>query len=244
MPRRIPPVGRPRLAVLATALAAVAILLGALVWFRPYLTQKQVSVSAVPAPSALTTLTQFDLAPGEQACMESVTVEPNSLAAQFDLHPAKPGPQGGPAVELVLSATGYRSVSQLAGGYPGGLATIPMTPPRHSLLATACFADRGDTAVLLNGSAEARTISRSPTLVAGSSVVGDIALTFLDTHPSSLLERAGTIFGHASNLTDHLVPVWLIWILAALVLCGVPLGILAAFYTALREDEAQSGSSP
>jgi len=241
MPRRIPPVGLPRLAVLATALAAVVVLFGALVWFRPYLTQKQASVSAVPAPSALTALTQFDLPPGQQACMASVTVEPNSLAAQFELYPAKAGPQGGPPVELVLSASGYRSVSQLAGGYPGGLATVPTTPPRHSLLATACFVDRGDTAVLLNGSAEARTISRSTTTVAGSSVFGDIALTLLDTHPSSLLEQAGTIFGHASNLTDHLIPVWLIWILAVLVLCGVPLGVLAAFYTALREDEAAAG---
>ncbi len=238
MPRRIPPVGRPRPAALATALAAAVVLVGALVWFRPFLTQKQVSVSTAPAPSALTVLTQFDLAPGQQACMASVAVEPNSLAAEFELHPAKAGPQGGPPVALVLSATGYRSVSQLAAGYPGGLATIPMTPPRHSLLATVCFVDRGDTAVLLSGSSEARTISRSPTTVAGSSVVGDIALTFLDTHPSSLLERAGTIFGHASNLTDHLIPVWLIWILAVLVLCGVPLGILAAFYGALREDEA------
>lgn len=239
MRRRVPPVGRPRLAALATALAAVAILFGALVWFRPYLTRKQESVSAVPAPSALTALTQFDLPPGQQACMASVTVEPNSLAAQFELHPAKAGPQGGPPVALVLSAPGYRSVSRLAGGYPGGLATIAVTPPRHSLLATACFVDRGTTAVLLSGSAEARTISRSsPTTVAGTAVFGDVALTFLDTRPSSLLGRLGTIFGHASNLTDHLIPVWLIWILAVLVLCGVPLGILAAFYTALREDEA------
>ncbi len=100
-------------------------------------------MSAVPAPNALTATTSYQLAPREQACMTAVAVEPNSLAAQFELHPATPSPQGGPPVALVLSAPGYRSVSQLAGGYPGGLATLPMTPPRHSLLATACFVDRG-----------------------------------------------------------------------------------------------------
>ena len=68
--------------------------------------------------------------------------------------------------------------------------------------------------------------------------MGDISLTFLDTRPHSLLGRAGTIFEHASNLTDNLIPVWLIWILAVLILFGVPLGMLAAFYWALREDEA------
>ncbi|MCW3020493.1 MAG: hypothetical protein JWN10_2801 [Solirubrobacterales bacterium] len=242
MRRRIPRVGVPRLAVLASAIAAAVIVFGALVWFLPYLTKKQTSVSSVPAPSALTATSPYQLAPGQQACMTSVAVEPNSLAAQFELHPAKPGPQGGPPVALVLSAPGYRSVSQLAGGYPGGLATVATTPPRHSLLASACFVDRGDTDVVLLGSAEARTVSRSGTSIAGVSVVGDVALTFLDTRPSSLVEQAGTIFSHASNLTDHLIPVWLIWILAVLVAFGVPLGILGAFYTALREDEAAAAS--
>ncbi|HTC71843.1 MAG TPA: hypothetical protein VK655_03070 [Solirubrobacteraceae bacterium] len=224
--------------VLVTGLAAAVMLLGALVWFRPYLTRKQYSTSTVAAPSALTAVTPFALAPGAQACMLSVAVEPNSFAAQFELDPATVGPHGGPPVALELSAPGYRSVSELAGGYPGGLATIPVKPPSHSLIASACFTDKGKTGVVLLGSAEARTISRSPTTVAGVGVVGDVALTFVDTHPSSLLEQAGTIFGHASNLTDHLIPVWLIWILAVLVAFGVPLGILAAFYTALREDEA------
>jgi hypothetical protein len=238
MRRRLPTRSVPRASVLVTALAAAAILIGALLWFRPYVTKKQVSISAVAVPNALSVTTPYQLAPGEQACMTAVAVEPNSLAAQFELHPATPSPQGGPPVALVLSAPGYRSVSRLAGGYPGGLATLPVTPPKHSLLASACFVDEGHTDVVLVGSSEPRTYSRSTMSVGGASVVGDVALTLFDTHPSSLLARAGTIFGHASNLTDHLIPVWLIWILAVLVLFGVPLGVLAAFYTALREDEA------
>ncbi len=238
MPRRIPAkLLRP--AVLATALAALAMLIGALLWFRPYLTHKQLFDSAVPTPTPLTAANQYVLAPGEQACMTAISVEPNSRVAQFQLHSVKSSAQGGPPVELELVGVGgYRSVSTLAGGYPGGLATIPITPPRHSIIGNACFTNRGSASVSLLGSAEARTITNSATTVGGTAVVGDISLSFLDTRPHSLLGHAGTIFEHASNLTDDLIPVWLIWILAVLVGFGVPLGILAAFYLALREDEA------
>ncbi len=224
--------------MLATALAALAMLIGALLWFRPYLTHKQVFDSAVPTPTPLTVANQYELAPGEQACMTAISVEPNSRVAQFQLHSVKSSPQGGPTVELELVGTGYRSVSRLPGGYPGGLATVPITPPRHSIIGNACFTNRGSSSVLLLGSAEARTITGSATTVGGTAVVGDISLSFIDTRPHSLLGHAGTIFAHASNLTDHLLPVWLIWILAVLVGFGVPLGILAALYLALREDEA------
>jgi hypothetical protein len=48
------------------------------------------------------------------------------------------------------------------------------------------------------------------------------------------------MFDHASNLTDHLVPAWLIWAIAVIVALGVPAATLAAFCLALREDEAAS----
>jgi|SRR5271166_2934517 len=238
MPSRLSARALRRPAALATALAAAAMLIGALLWFRPYLTHPHVSYSAVPTPTALTTANQYELAPGQQACMTAISVEPTSRAAQFQVHPVGAGARGGPPVELELVGAGYRSVSELAGGYPGGLATIAITPPRHSLIGNACFIDRGHTNVVLIGSAEARTVTQSSTTLAGTAVVGDIALSFLDTHPHSLLGRAPTIFAHVSNLTDNLIPVWLVWILAVLVGFGVPFGIIAAFYWALREDEA------
>ena len=242
MPRRLLSGRSPGFARLATALALAVILFGAVVWLRPYLTRRQTSVSEVPAPAALTAGSQFAVLPAQQACMTSVAVEPNSLAAELQLNLAKASPRGGQPVELVLSAPGYRSASHLSGGYPDGIVSLPTTPPPRSLLATACLINRGNTTVLLAASTEARTISRSATTVAGTPVVGDFALTLLDSRRSSLLERLGTVFGHASNLTDHLIPVWLIWILAALVAFGMPIGVLAAFYGALREDEAPAAS--
>ncbi len=240
MRRRLPSerwTGLPRM---ATALAAAAIVLGALVWFRPYLTRRQAFPSAVPAPVALGPASTFAVASGVQACMYSVAVEPDSRVAGFRASPATASSAGGPPVELILEGRGYRTSSLLPGGYRGGVVSVRVTPPRHSLLATACFVNRGAETVTLAGSTEARTISRSGTTIAGAPVVGDIALRFLDTRPSSLLDSLGTVFGHASNLTDHLVPVWLIWILALLTAFGVPVAILAAFHRALVEDEAPS----
>ncbi|HLH13331.1 MAG TPA: hypothetical protein VKV16_00965 [Solirubrobacteraceae bacterium] len=212
-------------------------LIGALAWFRPYLTSKQTFVAGVAAPPPLEVPGQVALAPGERGCMSSISVEPDSRRAQFEvLGPASK--HGGPPVELVLSASGYRSVGELAGGYPPGPVTVSVTPPPRALIAQVCFVDRGRQALSLAASGEARTLTRSATTVGGVPVVADISLTFYEGRPSSLLERLGTVFGRASNLTDHLIPVWLIWIVAVLTAFGVPFGIAAALYLAMRADEA------
>lgn len=238
MPNPAPRSRRVGLPALAALLAAGLILAGVLLWFRPYLTRKQQSVAEVPAPTALFAVSEFAVPPRQQACMSSVTVDPNSDLAQFQLRPAKPTPGGGPPIELILSAPGYRATADVPGGYPGGGVTLALAPPTRALIGTACFLNRGKTPVLLDGTTEPRTVARPGTTIDGKSVVGDIALTFLDSRQLSLLDRLGEVFGHASNLTDRLVPVWLIWILAVLVAFGAPIGIVSAFYVALREDEA------
>jgi hypothetical protein len=234
--RRIVRPQRPGVAGVATALAAVLLIAGALVWFKPFLTARRQPVASVPEPAALFAVTPFTVRPGEQACMSAVALEPDARVAEFQLRPVRPVPQGGPPVDLVLSAPGYRAVLAVPGGYPGGSVALPITPPRHTRIGTACFVNRGRTAVNLIGTSEPRTVSRSTTTIGGRSVVGDIALTFAQSGSSTLLERLGEAFRHASNLTDGLVPVWLIWVLTALVVLGVPLAIFAAFYLAMRED--------
>jgi len=235
-----------RPAALVAAFTLGLIVLGALLWFRPYLTRKTpTSVSEVVGPAALNAASQFAIPPDEQACMVSVAVEPNSLAAQFQLTLPKRPPGGDAQVEVVFSAPGYSSVGHLAVPYPGGLVSAPMRPPSHPLLATACLMNRGSEPFQLAASTEARTITRSPTTVSGAGVVGDVALTLIDTRPSSILGRLGTIFAHASNLTERLIPVWLIWVLAVLVALLAPGGIVLAIYLAIEEDErGAAGASP
>jgi hypothetical protein len=215
-------------------------LAGALIWFRPYLTVKRQAVAEVPAPAALFEVTEFPLPPRGKACMSSVAMVPEGQIAEFRLRPAKPSPRGGAPVELVLSAPGYHAVLSVPGGYPGGNVALPIAAPRHAEIGTACFVNRGATTVLLDGTTEPRTVSRSKVQIDGRTVAGDIGLTFFEERPRTVLEQLGEIFGHASNLTDDLVPVWMVWVLAVLVALGVPGATIAALWHSLREDEASA----
>lgn len=235
------PPRRPRSPLVFAALAAALILFGGLLWFRPYLETKTFHIAEVATGPALFSLSEFALLPGQSACMSTITITPNSGIAEFHLRPGRPGLLG-PPVELVLSAPGYRSVVHVPGGYPGGGVALPMTPPRRTQIGTACFIDRGRSEVLLDGTIEPRTVtSRTRTVLNGRAIDGDIALTFLASSPQAPIERLGEIFGHASNLTDRLVPVWLIWVIAILTALVVPVGVVVAFYLSLRDDQ---GSGP
>jgi len=243
MPRllaRLRRLGRP---TLATALAGLLLLAGGLVWFVPYLLRKQVWLAGVPDPPALFQVTEFPLAPHGEACLKDVTIDANARLARLALRP-KPPNKLGPPVDLILRAGAYRGVMHVPGNYGGGLAELPVEPPPgRAAVGTACVVNVGSKPVLLDGTNETRTLSRSTTILEGKPVPGDIALTFIDNRPRRLIRKLGEVFAHASNLTDGLVPVWSIWILAVLVGVGVPAGVLGAFYRALREDEA-SGALP
>ncbi len=229
---------RPGLAALAGALALVLIALGGLFLLRPHLRGGEHLIAGVPDPPPLFAATLFTVQPHQRACLYSVTIDANSDLAQFSLWPASPSKRGGPPVELILSAGSYRGVVHVPGGYGGGGAILPIQPPpRRSRIGTACFIDLGSTAVGLTGSAEARTVSRSPMTIAGTGVYGDITLTFFDSHSRPLVDEIAETFDHASNLTDGLMPVALIWVVAFAVLLSVPLGCVAAFYLALRDAE-------
>jgi hypothetical protein len=169
--------------------------------------------------------------------MSQVAITTNSQLAEFRVRAH--ASSVGPAVEVLLSAPRYKTRARLAAGYATGKATVPIVPPSRDVVGEACFVNRGPATALLDGTTEPRAVSRSALRLEGRPVAGDIALEFLDNRRLSLLDRAAQVFDRASNLTDHLVPAWLIWILALLVALGVPSGTLAAFYLALREDDAR-----
>jgi hypothetical protein len=239
MPR---PTGRRRISLplAAAAFTAVLILVGALVWFRPFLARQEQPFAEVPAPAALFVSSAFSLAPHSEACMNSVTITPQSEVAEFTVRPTTPTPSGGPPLELRLQASGYEARTTIPGGYPGGAGAVPIKPPKRSQIGNVCFRNLGKSTALLDGTTELRTLSRPLVAVDGRPVYGDIALAFRKGHRQSLVDRLGEAFAHASNLTDRLVPAWLIWLIAVVVAFGVPAAIIAAFYRALREDEARA----
>lgn len=229
------------LALGCALLMALLVLIGVALWYQPALSEPRQAVAEIPAPPALEVAASFALSSHARACESAVTVTPQSQDAQFTLFPAKPTKTGGPPVELTLAAPGYTSRTLLPGGYPGGSATLPMTPPPYPLIARACFQNLGSGTVLLVGTDEGRTVSRSsPVTVAGRTLPGDIDLGFLQSKPTNIVHQLGEIAEHASNLTDGLLPPVLVWLVAILTFAGAPISIVCAFYVALR-DESPAG---
>lgn len=79
--------------------------------------------------------------------------------------------------------------------------------------------------------------------IAGRAVPGGITLEFLQGRLRTLFGQLGEVFDHASNLTDGLVPQWLVWLIAIAVALCVPLAMVLALFLALREDEGAGFSS-
>ncbi|MHB8491966.1 MAG: hypothetical protein ACYDA6_07125 [Solirubrobacteraceae bacterium] len=222
-----------------TGLLAFLVLIGAVVWIWPYMTTKRPAIAEVPTPKPIVATAHFAVPPSGRACISSVTIPTAGHLAEFHLQPVTPTPPGNLRVSLVLSAPGYTSKQQVTHVRSGAPVALPITPPRRDVIGTACFINEGHDAVLLAGSTEARTVARSPTQIDNVPVVGDIALTFLQRRPQSLADRLNEVFSHASNLTEALLPVWLIWVLAVLVAFGLPAAIIASLYLALREDSGR-----
>jgi len=223
---------------MTSALMVGLIVLGAFASFRPFLTHRMPHVADIPTPTSLSIVSRFQLPPGGKDCVETVTVDPKSQMVVFGLHLAKGQVHGRGSIGFKLSAPGYQAESSVP--VPRKLTvestTLPITAPAHEEIATACFLNHSNAEVLLDGTTEPRTISRSLTQVNGNPAIGDVALAFYERQPDSLLDRLGEMFAHSSNLTDNLIPTWLIWILAALIAFGVPCGIVLAFYLAVREN--------
>jgi hypothetical protein len=223
------------------AVASAVILFGGLIAFVPYLLKQRfwlTSVAAATLENPLLSTTAFPLAGNQRACMNAVTVTHQSGIAAFELFPGARSEQTGPPLELLLSAPGYRAVARLpAGGY-GARVEFQIAPPPHSLIGSACLINRGRTPVILEGTTDPRLTSRSALTIDGKQVVGNLTLTFLNRRMRSRLAGLGEYFEHVSNLTDRLVPVWLVWILFIVTLLAVPIVIVVAFGRAVSADYA------
>jgi hypothetical protein len=219
--------------VLATSVIAAGVLL--LLGF--YLLHKEKPIAGTPAPRALFKSTVFTLVPHQRACMTPVTFPPHGDLMQFELREVPGSVHGVPPVEAILSAPGYQATATLPAEEPEGVVGLPIEPPPHYVIGSVCLVNRGTSAVGLAGSTEARSVSRVKLTIDGRPAGGDIAVTFVKNRPQTRLSRISEVFEHASNLTDRLIPPWLIWLLALAALCAVPVGTVASIHRALREDE-------
>ncbi|HEY3190355.1 MAG TPA: hypothetical protein VGJ70_22885, partial [Solirubrobacteraceae bacterium] len=221
--------------VVAIGLAVVAI--GVLVEWRPFLTEKRAVVTATPSLSGLFNRTDVPVGPGQRACISPVPISHTTATAQLALTTlTSPRPQ--PLVIIAEGDGGYRSRA-VATSYPVGPASVfgvAIRPPRRDVVGRVCVRNAGRRRIALTGTAEQRSLTQATTTVDGRRQPADVALTFLEAEPRSLLERTGTVLDRAAAFTG-VVPAWLLWPLVVLLAVGVPLAVFWGLYAALRADE-------
>jgi hypothetical protein len=253
--------GRRGPAAPVAVVAALVLLVGVLLGLVPFLLkqqQRRASVADATATGAKLSTSAFAIAPRQRACMNSVTVTPNAALATFQLataaapertpaaaaarKPAAATESEGPSLELTITAPGYRALSTLPSGGYGKQISFQIVPPRKPVIGTACIVNLGLTPLALEGTTDLGATSRSVLTIDGRPAVGNLTLIFDEKHERSRVAHLGVVAEHISNLTDQFVPVWLVWVLAACLVVGLPVGIVVAFQRAVREDDAAAGA--
>ena len=205
--------------------------IGALVFYVPHLTEKKSVVLSTPSLVGLSSSKEVLVRAGQQACISPVPLEPGLRRVQMLLHAR--GPQAVP-VEVELRGPGYRGTGRFDGYAPGGNATaqadVRPAPPSDAD-GVLCLRNAGGRAVGLVGTDEPVSQSLPATAIDGKPAGNvDPAITFLDGPPASILSRAGTILGRASDFTGGVVPLWLLWPLTVLFVLGAPIALAYALY--------------
>ncbi|MDO8210007.1 hypothetical protein [Conexibacter sp. CPCC 206217] len=221
-----------RAALLAGLLGLVLI---AVLLLLPFATEDRQLYGTFPQPDAVAAVTLVGLRGGQRACLDEAVVDPHSEVAQLRV-----GTYGRPAqpLRLTLTGDGYRqTVAIPASGYGDNeLLAIPVTPPAAPVEVVICLANEGSRRVALYGTAD-RAKTRSTTRIDGVRQAANPAIRFAEARPASLADRVSTLADRIEVFRPSLLSGWMLWLLLALVVVGVPAGAVLALDRALRDDE-------
>jgi hypothetical protein len=211
--------------------------LGALWFYVPHLTEDHPDVLSTPSLVGFQTSKQVVVRRGQQACISPVPLEPALRTVRMVLQAR--GTQASP-LEIELRGPGYRGTGRFAGYQPGGAVNVEaaVSPaPQGDADGTLCVRNAGRRAVGLVGTDEPLSATLPATALDGKPT-GDVdpAITFLGGPPQSIISRAGTILGRASDLTGGFVPLWLLWPLAIAFVLAAPLALAWALYRSLEPE--------
>jgi hypothetical protein len=225
----------PRL--LGPILVVATFAIGALWFYVPHLTEAHPNVLSTPSLVGFQTSKQVVVRRGQQACISPVPLEPALRTVRMVLQAR--GAQASP-LELELRGPGYRGTGRFGGYQAGGAANVEAAvspaPPRDAD-GTLCVRNAGRRAVGLVGTDEPLSATLPATALDGKPA-GDVdpAITFLGGPPQSMISRAGTILGRASDFTGGFVPLWLLWPLAIAFVFAAPLALAWALYRSLEPE--------
>jgi hypothetical protein len=211
--------------------------IGALAFYVPHLTEDHPNVLSTPSLLGVQTSKEVLVRRGQQACMSPVPLEPALRSVRMVLHAR--GTASSP-LELELRSPGYRGTGRFAGFAPGAVvgveAAVSPAPPTNTD-GVLCVRNAGRHAVGLVGTDEPVSASLPATALDGKPTGNvDPAITFLGGPRQSLISRAGTILGRASDFTGGFVPLWLLWPLAIAFVLVAPLALAWALYSSLETE--------
>ena len=95
---------RPSTAALSLVVVLLVLLAGVLFRYAPFLTQARQPVAGVPAPPGMVIATHFALPARRRACLDSVSMMPQSQLVGFSIYPGPSSPHGGAPVQVTFAA--------------------------------------------------------------------------------------------------------------------------------------------
>jgi hypothetical protein len=213
---------------LAPVTAVAIILIGALVWFVPFVSRSRQPVSSTGASPPFSNVTPVRLPASSVLCMTDVTIGTDARIAQFTVIPG-----ASPAPPLRVSANGpdgYHSpeVDVPGGQRNAGPQTASIRPPTHPVIGEICVRNAGRVAISLVGTTENRTSGRERAVIDGEPIRPDVQLALLERDSRTMLQDAPEVLQHMAAFKGSFVSSGLLWVLLLLVVLGVPVLVVAA----------------
>jgi hypothetical protein len=218
----------------AIAGAVVVFVLGLLLVVRPFVATPRDQPAEIPSPPSLLTTDTVQLKGGREACSRYAVAEHRSGVVRFKVSsPAGPAP----AMSVHIFGPGYdQTVPIPAGLLDTQTAQAPIPPPPTDVPVTICIRNAGPQAVGLFASSEQRSRSRSIAFVGKRSTGKSIWFAFYEPSGRAITERIPATIERMTVFRPHWVKAWMLWIVAALFLVGMPIGVIWAYVRSLRED--------
>jgi hypothetical protein len=200
-----------------------------------YMLRDRDYAASVPQPPPLYQLANVPLAPAALACWGPVVVDTRSQRALIQV---ATGGRPGAALTFSLQAPGWIVSRPVPAGYgDNSVVGIDLPAPPRDLAARACVRNAGAAPVALFASDD-RTKAPYQTQLSGRTLNAVPELSFYERGRHSIGSRLPLTLERIRAFRFGFLHPWLLWPLALLLVAGVPLALIWAYASALREDDA------
>jgi hypothetical protein len=215
-------------------LGLLIVLLGAIHWWKPFLTQDRFVVTATPSPGPTGQIVDIPLTAGSRVCVAPAPIDRATAQVQVILAPTTRPLR----LDVEAAGGGYRFSRPVQVPASPVLQRVnaPIASPSRDVVGSICVRNSGDTAAALAGTNNGLWIGTATTSLDGRQLTGQaIALNLLEARRQSILDRLGTILDRVAGFTGELMPSWLAWMIVVALVVGTPLAVFGGLWLTLRD---------